>query len=189
MRQRLDIREPQLNEVGNGKRPGPRNVPQRIPARIAVLIGVGQGADAHAIEYHPHDSRKGPHKRISTPQPVVILSGVPPHPSGIASSQFPTGCGVEESLFDFFPNQFPPSMPDCFLKRTSTSLPVFEGTALQVLSFRAKRGICFSNLSTRQPHYDLPLPFTRTYNFVFRLSPKFRLCRTLWRSVSARESP
>jgi hypothetical protein len=35
-----------------------RYVPKGIPARVAILIGIGQRADAHAIQHQPHNSRK-----------------------------------------------------------------------------------------------------------------------------------
>jgi hypothetical protein len=66
MCQRLDIREPELNEIGDCQWPGLRDVPQRVPSRIAILIGVGQRAYAHAIQHDPYNSRKT--HRLSKPQ-------------------------------------------------------------------------------------------------------------------------
>ena len=56
MRERRDIGKAEPHQVGQRERPKLRDVPERVAPDIAIFGGVGQFANAHAIEHDPNDS-------------------------------------------------------------------------------------------------------------------------------------
>ena len=58
MIERLDVREAQAHEIRKVQRARTGDVPQRVASHVAVVGGVGQFADADAIEHDPDDAVK-----------------------------------------------------------------------------------------------------------------------------------
>ena len=56
MVERLDIGEAEADQIRNAQRTRARDVAERVAAHVAVVRGVGQFADADAIEHDPDDA-------------------------------------------------------------------------------------------------------------------------------------
>ncbi len=80
MCERLDIREAEAHEIRQLQRARARDVAQRVAAHVAVIGGIGQLADAHAIEHDPDHPVKM--------RCVCLHSATLPSSSGVSVGNF-----------------------------------------------------------------------------------------------------
>ena len=135
MRQWLDIRHTQAHEVGHGQRPRARDVPQRVAPGVAVLSGVRQFPNTHAIQHDPHDaiestlrsSRRASHTQtpIYNVQPPVSHRPGKDPPNRQAQAGFgcllpfpPQGRSLEESPLASFRRALWATVP-CEIRQSS----------------------------------------------------------------------
>jgi hypothetical protein len=56
MRERRDIRQAQAHKIIEMQRPRFRDVSERASSHVAVIGGIGQRADPHAVEHDPNNA-------------------------------------------------------------------------------------------------------------------------------------